>query len=65
MTKESLISWRKRLGWNKATAAFALGLSQNGYAAYEAGHYREAPRPIPTHIALACSALAMGLPPHQ
>jgi len=64
MTAASLIEWRKRLGLNKSAASAALGLSPNAYAAYERGHYNGKPRPIPVHVALACAALAMGIPPH-
>jgi hypothetical protein len=48
---------------NKAEAYRALGLSQNTYTAYEAGHYNGKPRPIPRHVALACAAIAYGLKP--
>jgi DNA-binding XRE family transcriptional regulator len=58
MTPDSLSSWRTRLGLNKSGAAKALGLSRNALEAYEKGERR-----IPLYIALACSALAYGLPP--
>ena len=58
MTPASLKAWRERLSWNKTKAAEALGLSPNGYYAYEAGV-----RPIPRHVALACAAIVYGLPP--
>ena len=63
MTSASLKSWRERLHWTKDRAAKELGLSPNGYAALEAGHFIGRPRPIRRHIALACAALAHGLPP--
>ena len=69
MTPAALQDWRKRLGLTAKAAAEQLGLSQNGYAAYDAwmgGHgepigrgtaatalYRN-PRPIPKHVELAC-----------
>jgi hypothetical protein len=60
MTPKSLISWRERLygARVKSSAARALGLSQNAYDAYEAGKHR-----IPLYIALACAAIAHGVPP--
>lgn len=58
MTPKSLTAWRDRLGLNKSQAAKALGLSRNGLEAYEKGRTR-----IPHYIALACAALAYGLPP--
>lgn len=60
MTPESLIAWRTRLGLKKAGAARALGVSRNSYAAYEDGA-----RPIPRYVALACAAIAFGLPPME
>ena len=58
MTPTSLLAWRRRRGLGKAAAAAALGVSRNSYAAYEAGR-----APIPFTVALACAALAHGLPP--
>jgi len=58
MSPKSLASWRERLGFNKAAASRALGISRNTLDAYEAGRY-----PIPLYIALACAAVANGLPP--
>jgi hypothetical protein len=49
-----------RMHWRKKQAAQALDVSENGYAAYE-DETRE--RRIPRHIALACAAIAHGLPP--
>jgi DNA-binding XRE family transcriptional regulator len=58
MTATSLIEWRERLGLNKSEAALRLGVSRRAYGAYEAGENR-----IPLYIALACAAVANGLPP--
>jgi transcriptional regulator with XRE-family HTH domain len=58
MTPSTLLAWRERLGFNRAEAARKLGLSRNTYCAYEAGINR-----IPLYIALACAAVAYGLPP--
>lgn len=60
MTPASLSAWRSRLGLNKSEAARRLGLSRNALEGYESGQRR-----IPLYIALACSALAYGLPPIQ
>ncbi len=58
MTPASFASWRARLGFTKADAARRLGLSRNSVQAYEEGT-----SPIPLHVALACAAIAHGLPP--
>jgi transcriptional regulator with XRE-family HTH domain len=57
MTAASLTAWRKRLGWSKAEAARRLGCSKNSILAWENG------QAVPLYIALACQALANGLPP--
>ncbi len=58
MTPASLTAWRARLKWTKLRAAKELGISRQSYADYEAGL-----RPIPHVVALACAAIAFGLPP--
>lgn len=58
MTPASFTAWRERLGYNKAEASRRLGCSQNTVAAWETGKAK-----IPLYIALACQALANGLPP--
>ena len=58
MTPESLEAWRKRLGYNISQAANALGCNRNALAGWEAGKH-----PVPPYIALACAAVAHGLPP--
>lgn len=55
-----LRQWRDRLDLSQREAADALGLSLRGYQYYEAGE-----RKIGQHIALACSAVAFGLPPYD
>ena len=57
MTAQSLTAWRERLGLNRSEAARALGLSRNSIQHYEEG------RAIPLYVALACAALAHGIPP--
>ena len=58
MTPASFAAWRERLGFSKSDAARRLGLSRNSIIAYETGA-----SPIPLHVALACAAIAHGLPP--
>lgn len=58
MKPSELAAWRRHMKWNKAEAARRLGLSRNTFAAYEAGRVE-----IPAYIALACTALALNLPP--
>lgn len=59
MTPEILIAWRQRLGIrSRAEAARRLGLSRNAYTGYEEGRTK-----IPRYIALACAAIAHGVPP--
>jgi len=66
MTPTELTAWRKRLGLTKGEAAKALGLSPNGYGAYERGYIKlkarhrgieTFTRSIPAHVALACERL--------
>lgn len=58
VTGSSLIAWRQRLGLNRLEAAKSLQIARNTYQGYEEGK-----QPIPRHIALACAAIAHGLPP--
>lgn len=64
MAPTDLQSWRWRLGLTKTDAAEALGVSYSMYRYYEAGK-REDGRAveIPRTVALACAAIAFGLPP--
>lgn len=57
MTPASLTAWMIRLGLNKSGAASALGISRNTLQSYLEGKTA-----IPKYIALACAAVAMGLP---
>lgn len=50
--------WRERLKMKKIDAASALGCSKNTITHYESGGR------IPRYIALACSAIALNLPPY-
>lgn len=66
MEPHDLVSWRRHLGLKKTEAATALGIGVRTLNQYEDGqNHRGDPRPIPRHIALACSALAFGLPPYR
>lgn len=71
MTPESLRAWRGRMRWSKAVAADALGLSPNGYFAYETGkpikdrNGKPKPRPIPKTVALACAAITHRIQPEE
>jgi transcriptional regulator with XRE-family HTH domain len=58
MSADSLTAWRERLHLNARAAAAALGCSRTTLAAYERGKVR-----IPRYIALACAAIAQGVPP--
>ena len=60
LTADRLRAWRKRLRLSQQTAADQLGMSLRQYADYERGH-----AVIPTPVALACSAIAYGLPPME
>ena len=57
MTSTEFREWRERLGLNRVEAATALGMGRNQPQRYEDG------QEIPLYIALACAALAHGLPP--
>jgi transcriptional regulator with XRE-family HTH domain len=59
MTADNLKAWRKRLNLSLDKAADALGCAKGTLISYERGGR------IPKYIALACTALAMGLPPME
>jgi len=67
MTNVDFKGWRKRMGMSQVEAAEALGLSRETVVQYEAGRRRDtgAEVKIPRTVALACSALAHGLPPYR
>jgi DNA-binding XRE family transcriptional regulator len=58
MTANHFAAFRARMGWTKVQLAEALEIDRRTAARYEAGE-----APIPRHVALACAALAQGLPP--
>jgi plasmid maintenance system antidote protein VapI len=58
MTPASFSAWMNRLKLNKSEAASALGIARSTLDRYLAGSV-----PIPQSIALACAAVAHGLPP--
>ncbi len=57
VTSQTLIAWRQQLHLSKVAAAWALGVSRASIARWERGEY-----PVPRHIALACAAIALGIP---
>jgi transcriptional regulator with XRE-family HTH domain len=58
MTGKELTEFRKRMGWSKAEAARMLGTGRNQIANYETMPV------LPRTLALACAAVAHGLPPY-
>ncbi|WP_109317229.1 helix-turn-helix domain-containing protein [Pseudovibrio ascidiaceicola] len=68
MTPEEFKQWRAALGFkSREAAANALGVSSETIRLYEMGHRRDDPSravEIPKHIALACSAIEVGLEPY-
>lgn len=58
MTPETFRAWRKRLGLRQRQAAEALGVTREQVSRYERGVH-----PISRTVALACAAVAMGIPP--
>jgi transcriptional regulator with XRE-family HTH domain len=58
MSPQDFIAWRKALGMRSAEAARRLGVSPNTVTAYEKGRSE-----IPLYISLACSAIALSVPP--
>lgn len=55
MTADDFLAWIDHMGWYNVRAAKELGVSRNTITRY-------AKEGAPVHIALACSALAFGLP---
>lgn len=65
MTADDFKAWREHMGLSQVKAAEALGISKSSVENYERGARPEDGRPvvIPRTVALACAALAFGLPP--
>lgn len=57
MTPSDFTAWRAHLGLSRAEAARRLGCGINQPQIWEEGK-----TPIPEYIALACAAIAFGLP---
>lgn len=58
MTPASLTAWMARLHFNKTRAASELGIARTTLDRYLDGSVT-----IPHYIALACAAIAQGVPP--
>lgn len=58
MTGADFKAWRVRLGFSRTKAADSLGIGRNQPRRYEDGM-----ADIPKYIALACAAIALGIPP--
>ncbi len=58
MTPTDLLNFQRRLGWRRKRLGEELAVSQDRLRRMLDGQ-----SPIPRHIALACAALAHGLPP--
>jgi transcriptional regulator with XRE-family HTH domain len=70
MTPDELRAWRQRLGLSQRQAAEALGVGHTMYGHYERGYRKDGPEgrrdvAIPRTVALACAAIAYGLPPFE
>lgn len=57
MTPASLTAWMARLHFNKSQACIHLGIARTTLDRYLDGSVR-----IPRYIALACAAIAQGVP---
>lgn len=60
MTPSELVAFRQRLKLSQKALALALGVGRRTLGLYESGA-----RPVPKTVALACAALAYGLPPME
>lgn len=58
MTPADLKAWQQAMGYTYETAAEALGISRSGFQKLLSGA-----NPIDKRTALACAAIAAGVPP--
>jgi len=58
MTPTDLEAFRTRMGWTRKRLGSELEISQDRLR-----RFLDEVQPIPRHIALACTALALGAPP--
>lgn len=58
MSPASFAAFRERMKWNRSECAEHLEIDRRTQRRYEEGA-----APIPRYIALACAALAAGVPP--
>lgn len=65
MTPSDIKAWRESLGYSQGTAAEALGVTKTTYQSMERGRSFATDKPvaIDKRTALACAAIAAGLPP--
>lgn len=61
MTPADLMTWRKDLGLTQRKAAEKLGYGLTQYGAMERGPSISV---LPISVALACAAIAAGIPPY-
>lgn len=64
MTPQDFERWLLHLNSNKRRGSMVRGCRLLGITEQTGRRYRDGINPIPRHVALACSALVMGLRPY-